>query len=90
MKTCLDLELSLATSLMKTMFVRERHFTFPEYLTLSNAQLSDISNTFAKQCNCTNVPQFYTLFISHSLTGCYIVLRVRLNIIIYNSNGGSF
>jgi hypothetical protein len=39
-----DLEFYLATSLMEAMFVREKHFTFPEYITLSNAQLTDIIN----------------------------------------------
>ena len=42
-----DLEIRLATSLMEVMFVRERHFTFPEYFTLFNAQLTEIIYTIA-------------------------------------------
>ena len=42
-----DLELNSAISLLEVMFVRERHFTFPEFFTLSHAQLTDIINALA-------------------------------------------
>jgi hypothetical protein len=42
-----DLELKLAMSLMEVSFLRERHFTFHEYFTLSNSQLTEIISTIA-------------------------------------------
>ena len=42
-----DLELNSAVSLLEVMFIRERHFTFPEFFTLSYAQLTDIINALA-------------------------------------------
>jgi hypothetical protein len=42
-----DLELKSAISLIEVMFVRERHFTSPEFSTLSHAQLTDNTNALA-------------------------------------------
>lgn len=42
-----DLELNSAISLLEVMLVRERHFNFPEFFTLSYAQLTDIIDALA-------------------------------------------
>jgi hypothetical protein len=41
------LELNSAISSVVVMFVRERRYTFPEFFTLSYAQLPDIISAFA-------------------------------------------
>jgi hypothetical protein len=65
------------------MFVRERHFSSPEYLSLSNAQLTEIIYTTAKtylnKCACNAHYWFHIQCISWS---SFFVLRVRLNIMI--------